>query len=701
MDWQGVGFLSWLVVFLLGWYGPGEVAVTVRATTVSLIRQVRSTGTLLFILVWLLYRCFPRFIRGLVSLWIGWIPLPARFFQDSDATNLSDFWNRVVLNNSSGDQSVLELAWYQLSMIKTYLQDWSSGAALELLEITDWKHWLARRWTAYMIVPKMILCIWRLAEDVLGFLLLLSLYRILYCLTHYSLAEWKDLVFHYVFYWAIDHVLPMRRALEQQVDETFSGSSSSSPSGEDILRKDPNRILTCSIPTLGRPHDSILQELQRYSLQEDQKWQDGKVSGTVYMDDAKHSELMHSVFALYTWGNPLHPGFWPKLNQCEAEVICMTANLLHNPQNIGCVTSGGTESIILSVRAHLQYYGHRRRIAHPEIVCGSTAHAALFKACEMFGIRPVVVDCNDGETYQLNPTLVQRHITINTIMIYASAPCYPQGVVDPIPALSELAYAFDIGLHVDACLGGFVLPFLDQEYDEIAAFDFRNRGVTSMSADTHKYGYAAKGTSVVLYRSKELRQEQYFCYPHWTGGMYSTPTIAGSRPGALSVCAWAALVSVGQEGYQERVRRIVQAARDMATGIQQIDGLKLMTPKPSMIVCFGAATVSSEKEDPGGVQGEASNAIDIYRVSDFMTERGWSLNSLQAPASIHVCVTLNMVNKVGVFLEDLGAAVQQVRNEGDAGRSRGSAGIYGAVGSLPDGPVEFLLKAFTDLTLEP
>lgn len=425
--------------------------------------------------------------------------------------------------------------------------------------------------------------------------------------------------------------------------------------------------------------DDIIRDLTESANREDEKWRDGKASGIVYNDDKQHSELMHAVYAAYSSGNPLHPGFWPKLNQCEAEVIAMTASLMHAPEPIGAMTSGGTESIILAIRAHLIYYGRRRGIKYPEIICSSFAHAAVNKACEMFGIRQVVIDCNDGMAYQLRASQVRRRITSNTIMIYASAPSYPQGVIDPISGLSDLAVEFDLGLHVDACLGGFVLAF----HKDAPVFDFQHEGVTSMSADTHKYGYAAKGTSVVLYRRKELRHCQYFCYPHWTGGMYATPTIAGSRPGALSACAWASLVALGREGFEGRASRIVEAARAIAKGVRGIPGLKLMTPDPFMVVCFG------------------SDEVDIYRVLDSMETCGWTLNSLQNPACVHVCVTLPMTSKVALFLRDLQTAVAHVRKEGQAGKNKGTAGIYGAVGSLPDGPVECVLQTFVDMTLAP
>jgi sphinganine-1-phosphate aldolase len=308
--------------------------------------------------------------------------------------------------------------------------------------------------------------------------------------------------------------------------------------------------------------------------------------------------------------------------------------------------------------------------------------------------------------FQLDPDRVRDRITANTVMIYASAPSYPQGVVDPIGRLSDVALDYDIGLHVDACLGGFVLAFLGASSDppgrwrptlddgssekdgspkhdpdkpparawreaRFPTFDFRNAGVTSMSIDPHKYGFATKGASVVLYRSRELRHAQYFAYPHWSGGMYATPTLAGSRPGAISVCAWAAMLSIGLKGYRDHADRIASASSRIAEGIGKIPALRLLTPldQVSVVVCFGSAD---------------SATLDIYRVSDSMSSLGWTLNELQNPASIHICVTLNLCGEQASsdFLRDLRTAVARVEREGPAGRSKGTAGIYGA-GTVP------------------
>jgi glutamate/tyrosine decarboxylase-like PLP-dependent enzyme len=268
--------------------------------------------------------------------------------------------------------------------------------------------------------------------------------------------------------------------------------------------KDPTWTPTLSLPKHGKDHHSIIQKLTKYSSQENSKWKNGYVSGTVYVADEGHSRLLSDVYQLYSLTNPLHPDVWPSVNQLEAEVCAMTASLLNggNTNVCGCVSSGGTESIFLAVKAHWQFFGRRRGIRHPEVVSCQTAHAGLDKACEVLGIRNVRTPI-DPNTFKIDHKLIERYITMNTIMIYASAPCYPQGVIDPISELSSIAVKHKVGLHVDCCLGGFVLPFAKQlGYLNIPDYDFILPGVTSMSCDTHKYGYSSKGSSVVLYCSQ-------------------------------------------------------------------------------------------------------------------------------------------------------------------------------------------------------
>mmetsp|Transcript_29804 Transcript_29804/g.54574 ORF Transcript_29804/g.54574 Transcript_29804/m.54574 type:complete len:617 (-) Transcript_29804:2399-4249(-) len=519
--------------------------------------------------------------------------------------------------------------------------------------------------------------LWRMLEDILGIILLIGTHRLIYCAYHYTVAEWKNLVVQNICDFAIHNIPPISSALNKYKDKM-------GPELDELLKKNKNRVITSHLPLEGRPTGNIIAELESFAKTENATIAEGKVSGTVYPADQSHTDLMNKVYALYSWSNPLHGGIWPKLNQCEAEIIAMTANLMHgNDRVVGTCSSGGTESIILAIKAHRNYYAKRRGISHPELICCSSAHAAVDKACDMLGIRKIAVP-SDSKTFTLSAKAVQKYITSNTLLIYASAPSYPQGVIDPIEELSAVAQRFDIGLHVDACLGGFVLPFAAKLGYDIPKFSFDCPGVTSMSVDTHKFGYASKGTSVVLYRDKELRHAQYFCYSKWTGGMYATATIAGSRPGALLAATWAALVSIGESGYCERVQSIIKASEKMVEGISQIPGIYIMgEQRPTMVVCF------------------ASDEMDIYRVGGMMSKRGWHLNDLQHPPCMHICITLNVVPMVQQFLDDLSESVHEVRKEGASAKKKGSAAMYGSVGGIPEGPVNQILEIYTDLTLTP
>ncbi len=276
-------------------------------------------------------------------------------------------------------------------------------------------------------------------------------------------------------------------------------------------------------------------------------------------------------------------------------------------------------------------------------------------------------------------------------------------MIDPIEELSSICLSKGIGLHVDCCLGGFILPFMKEAGfgDGLPPFDFLLPGVTSMSVDTHKYGYAAKGTSVVLYRDRQLRKFQYFAYPNWTGGLYVTPTIAGSRPGGLTAACWASLATLGRIWFVRRTGDIVATTRAIAAGVAKIPGLRLIGTNRrgdphAMIVCFDAA-----KPGSGASGASGGGRIDVLRVSDAMAKMNWSLNALQNPNCVHLCCTVRTVGREGKFLADLAAAVAEVRvameNEGGGADDGSTAAIYGMASGMPAGPVKELMYTYTDV----
>jgi len=436
-----------------------------------------------------------------------------------------------------------------------------------------------------------------------------------------------------------------------------------------------------TLPGVGRSREDILKEMEALNEIEESKWKEGYVSGAVYHGDNDHIDFLNKIYAIASQSNPLHSDLWPSASKYESEIISMTANMLGarvSQSNIcGCVTSGGTESILLAMKSYRDYARDKKGIRKPEMVVPVTAHAAFDKASQYFNIKMkhVPVDAN----YRAEIQAVKKAISRNTIAIVGSAPSFPHGAIDPIAEMSELARLHNVGFHTDACLGGFVLPWAQKLGYAVPAFDFRLKGVTSISADTHKYGYATKGTSVVMYRNETLRHYQYYTTSDWPGGLYFSPTFAGSRPGALSAACWAALLSVGEKGYLEATQKIMVAAETIKKGIQEIPELFILG-KPLWVIAFG------------------SREIDIYRVLDYMAEKGWSLNGLHKPTCIHIAVTLRQT-QAGIadkFVKDLKEAVRDVKNK--PAREEGMAPIYGMAATIPTrGVVRDILKKYLDL----
>ena len=435
-----------------------------------------------------------------------------------------------------------------------------------------------------------------------------------------------------------------------------------------------------SLPYEGRPQEEILKEIEKITILEETKWKGGYVSGAVYHGDMEHIDFLNQVYALQSQSNPLHIDLFPSASKFESEIVAMSAIMLGANENDDCcgtVNSGGTESILLAMKTYRDWAIAEKNIRKPEIIVPETAHAAFDKAGEYFKIRVIrtPVDSN----YKADIPAIRNKVSSNTIAIAASAVTFPHGVIDPIEDIAAIADKWDIGFHVDACLGGFILPWAEKLGYEVPPFDFRVPGVTSISADTHKYGYAAKGTSVILYHSKALRRYQYFTATDWPGGLYLSPTFAGSRPGALSAACWAAMLSMGEKGYLKAAEKILKTAEHIKNGIEKMDDLHILG-------------------DPLWVISFASNSLDIYRILDFMSKRNWNLNGLHKPSSVHICITLRHTQP-GVaekFISDLTQAVDHVKKI--PAEEGGMAPVYGMAATLPlRSVVSDLLKRYLDL----
>ncbi|MBL8951394.1 MAG: aspartate aminotransferase family protein [Myxococcaceae bacterium] len=451
-----------------------------------------------------------------------------------------------------------------------------------------------------------------------------------------------------------------------------------------VRKHRPAELATHVLPKKGFEKTELLAVLEKLSKGEEKTWKDGRVSGGVYHGDAEHLRFLDRVYSLYSQANPLHADVWPSVVRFEAEIVSMTAKLLGAPEMpldsehavCGTLSSGGTESIMLAIKAYRDHARRYRRIEKGNIVLPSSAHPAFDKAAHTLDLeaRRVPV-AKDGRA---DVVKMKRALDKRTLVMIGSAPGFPHGLIDPIEELSELARSRKAGFHTDCCLGGFVLPFARELGYPVPRFDFALPGVTSISADTHKFGYAAKGTSVVLYRGHALRKAQYFATPDWPGGLYVTPGFAGSRPGALVASAWATMMATGHDGYLQSTKAVLEAAAKLRDGIRQIPELEVIGD-PLWVIAF------------------RSDKLDVYRVLDEMAKKGWSLNGLQKPAAVHVCVTLRHTQPgvVDALLTDLKSAVEAVRGTPPA--KDGMAPVYGLASSLPfKGLVSDLLSAYVD-----
>jgi sphinganine-1-phosphate aldolase len=435
------------------------------------------------------------------------------------------------------------------------------------------------------------------------------------------------------------------------------------------------------LPTAGLNREEIIGEMEKLKALEEARWKDGFVSGAVYNGDEAHVEFLNRVYAINSQSNPLHADVWPSTTKFEAEIVAMTGHMLGGDHSVcGTVSSGGTESILLAMKTYRDWARETKGIIAPEMIAPTTAHAAFDKAAQYFGIKMIRIPV--GPDFRADVAATRNAITSNTIVLIGSAPPFPHGIVDPIEELSELAREHAIGFHTDGCLGGFLLPWAEKLGYPVPRFDFRLPGVTSISADTHKYGYAAKGSSVVLYRGKELRQFQYYTTADWPGGLYMSPTFAGSRPGALSAECWAAMLSIGEHGYLEAARRILETGARVRDEVGAIPGLRVLGD-PLWVIAFAA--------DEG---------LDVFQVMENMARRRWSLNGLQRPSAVHIAITLRhtLPGVADRFLEDLRASVDEVRANPQV--RTGLAPIYGMASSIPEEIVRGLLAAYLDLMFE-
>ena len=425
------------------------------------------------------------------------------------------------------------------------------------------------------------------------------------------------------------------------------------------------------LPAEPEERAAVLAAIAEMSAREDAMGDAGRVSGSIYSGDHEHYAFLNDVFGHYSHANVLQRDMYPSATKFEAEIVAMTAGLMNadaakeaDPATdvCGVLTSGGSESLITALYTYREV-ARERGVTRPNVVMPVTAHVALDKGAHWMGIEMRKAPL--GPDWLVDVDAAADLVDDQTIALVGSAGNYGHGLIDPIEALGALALDRGIGLHVDGCLGGFILPWAEPLGYDVPRFDFRVPGVTSISADTHKYGYALKGTSVLLYRDRSLRSHQWFTATEWPGGLYLSPGLAGSRSGGLIASTWAAMVTIGAPGYLAAAEGIFRTGAAIRDGIREIPELEVIGD-PTFLVAF------------------RSDVVDIYLVNDALKERGWRMNSLQLPAALHFCVT-RPNTRPGIaeqFLADLSASVEYAKD--NAGTPAQSGAVYG-LGGTPSG----------------
>jgi sphinganine-1-phosphate aldolase len=435
-----------------------------------------------------------------------------------------------------------------------------------------------------------------------------------------------------------------------------------------------------TMPDEGTARAEILAMMNDMAVRENVVWEDGQCSGTMYCGDHDHYDFLNAAFSNFSYVNTLQRDMCPSATKFEAEIIAMTLDMLgagslegKNPG--GLVTSGGSGSIAHAV---LAYREGNPSVARANMIKPETAHPAFAKAGHLFGVDMKIAPV-DPVTLQVDLEWVRANIDDNTVALVGSAPNYGYGTVDSITELGALALEHGIGLHVDGCLGGFLLPFGRELGYDIPAFDFTVPGVTTISADTHKYGYALKGTSVLAFADQSLRNSQYFYLTDWSGGKYCSPGMDGSRSGGLLAATWAAMVSLGRAGYLRYAKAIFETSAAMQDAIRSHPSLRVMG-KPSFLFSF------------------TSDEFDIYLVNDFLRTKGWRMNGQQYPNAIHMAVTRPQTQPgvVERWTSDLAEAVAYAKAHRDEPAKSGA--IYGGVaGGMSDEADEFIRAVMADM----
>ena len=399
-----------------------------------------------------------------------------------------------------------------------------------------------------------------------------------------------------------------------------------------------------SLPEIGISAPELLTKMQEIKSK-DASWEEGRIFGYVFHPGEETASVAGEAYRLFGSENVLNSSLFKSLKIFENEIVRIVAGLLHSgPEAAGTFTTGGTESIFLAIKtARDKARAERPEIKVPVIVLPESAHPAFQKAAHYLNIKIILTPVREDK--RADPGAMLRSVTSETILLVASAPCYPHGVIDPIPEIAWIALDRNIPFHVDACMGGMLLPFVEILGYPVPGYDFRVQGVTSISADLHKYGYSPKGASVILYRDRALRRHQFFACTDWPGGLYGSTAFSGSRSGGQVAAAWATIMNLGREGYLRMARNVMETSRKIQSGINNIEGLRVISNPDLGLVAF------------------TSDVLDIFEIGDALSDQKWFLDRIQFPNALHLTIADQHTEHADDFLSALRQAVAMAKEK--------------------------------------
>ena len=438
----------------------------------------------------------------------------------------------------------------------------------------------------------------------------------------------------------------------------------------EFFKRGNNEICYNKLPEKGFKKEQLLSCISEFKYMNTEPIKNNKISGTVYTNDKNLSEVILKSIETFQYTNPLHSDLFPGLQRMESSIVNMCLELYKgNKNSIGNITSGGTESILMTCKAHRDFSKHMFQIDEPEIIISKSAHVAFNKAAHYLGIKLVIMDEIENR-FDINA--LKNTINSNTILVVGSAPSFPHGVIDPVQEIGDVVNKYNlknnsnIGFHIDACLGGFILPFKEKINSIDYKCNFKNINVTSISMDAHKYGYSPKGSSIIMYKNKKLAHYQYYVEPDWPGGIYISPNMAGSRSGAIIAGTWASLMYHGYDGYIDKTKKILEIVDYIYNELLNNNQLIVNAKPDTTVISF------------------SSKKFNIYVLGNLMGKLNWNLNALQFSPGLHICITgVHTMKLAKQFIKDINSSIENI-NKNNITKTDGMFEIYGTSQKISD-----------------